>query len=364
MELKKLFRTVLMTMALCCCVIFTAAMPLSCRMSEEGVEIVTTETQAPEILSFYAMDNSNLVLICSQKVEIEKVQVEAEDGSYFEENTTHKYSIDSSQVKFTLKEPAKRGINYTLSGSLKDDGGNQLTFKLPFSGINESPARLLLSEVRSKHYAVKGEIKKSEYVEFYVLKGGNTCGLEVVSGSDGEDNKYVFPDMEVSTGEYIVVHYRTVNDGLCISETGTDLTLSTATDSSDARDLWIENTDSRIADNDVIILRDSGRNKIVDAVLFSASEKESWYYREQSNLAASAFIAGIWEDGDSVKYAACCDNVSLLRTLSRLNIEQVIEENPADLITEDTVIKACKDDWAIVTTATPGTQNSTEVYKK
>lgn len=364
MELKKLFRTFFITLALCFCVIFTAAMPLSCRMSEEGVEIVTTETQAPEILSFYAMDNSNLVLICSQKVEIEKVQVEAEDGSYFEENTAHKYSIDSSQVKFTLKEPAKRGINYTLSGSLKDDGGNQLTFKLPFCGINESPARLLLSEVRSKHSVSNGEIKKAEYVEFYVLKGGNTCGLEVVSGSDGEDNKYVFPDMEVATGEYIVVHYRTVKDGLCISETGSDFSLSTATDSSDARDLWVENTDSRIGDNDVIILRDSGRNSIVDAVLFSASEKEKWYYKEQSNLASSAFIAGIWEGGDSVKYAACCDNVSLLRTLSRLNVAQIIEANPADSITEDTVITVCKDDWAIVTTATPGTQNSTEVYTK
>lgn len=364
MELKKNFRTVLMTAFLCCGVIFTAAMPLSCRMSEEGVEIVTTETQSPEILSFYAMDNSNLVLICSQKIEIEKVQVEADDGSYFEENTAHKYSQDASQVNFTLKEPAKRGVNYTLSGSLKDDGGNQLTFKLPFSGINESPARLLLSEVRTKHSSSSGEIKKAEYVEFYVLKGGNTSGLEVVSGSDGEDNKYVFPDMEVCTGEYIVVHYRTVKDGLCISETDSDLTLSTATDSSDARDLWIENTDSRIGDNDVIILRDSGRNKIIDAVLFCASEKEKWYYKEQSNFAALAFEGGIWEGGDDVKYAACSDNITLLRTLSRLNVEKIIEENPADSITEDTVIKACKDDWAVVTTATPGTKNSMEVYTK
>lgn len=111
-------------------------------------------------------------------------------------------------------------------------------------------------------------------------------------------------------------------------------------------------------------MRDSGRNSIVDAVLFSASEKEKWYYKEQSNLASSAFIAGIWEGGDSVKYAACCDNVSLLRTLSRLNVAQIIEANPADSITEDTVITVCKDDWAIVTTATPGTQNSTEVYTK
>ncbi len=364
MELKKILRAFFMTLTLCSVVIFTAAMPLSCRMSEEGVELVTVETQPPEILSFYAEDNSNLVLICSQKIEIEKVQVEAEDGSYFEENTAHQYSQDSSQVNFTLKEPAKRGINYTLSGSLKDDGGNQLTFKLPFSGINESPARLLLSEVRTTHSSSGGEIKKAEYVEFYVLKGGNTLGLEVVSGSDGEDKKYVFPDMEVCTGEYIVVHYRTVKDGLCISETGSDLTLSTATDSSASRDLWIENTESAIGDNDVIILRDSGRNTIIDAVLFCASGKEKWYYKEQTNLAAAAFAGGVWEDGSDVTYATCSDNITLLRTLNRLNIDKIIEANPADSITEDTVIKACKDDWAVVTSATPGVQNLTEVYKK
>ncbi len=363
MELKNVVRTLAVTAGLCGCVVFTAGMPVSCKMSEEGLEIVGEELESPKIVSFYTQDSSNLVLVCSRKVSVEQSQIQSEDGLYLEKNAAHEYSADGTQINFKLNEPASAGKNYTLQGTVKDEGGNELSFSLPFAGYNDNPARLLLSEVRTKHQTSSGLLKKAEFVEFYVLKGGSTAGLEVVTGSDGEEKKYSFPDIEVKTGEYVVLHYRTVADGNCTDETGTDLTLSTATDSSASRDLWIENTDTVISDNDVILVRDICRNSLQDAVLFCASDKTDWYLSLQKSFALQAFEDGIWSEGAAVENAADSKKVTYTRTLSRLNVQKIAEAYPAETITDATVIKAGKSDWAVVKKGTPGAENCTEVVE-
>ncbi|WP_178843168.1 hypothetical protein [uncultured Treponema sp.] len=364
MELKNCLRAAFTAGVLCMMTVFTAGVPLACRLTEEGIEIVSAEMTVPKILSFSVEDNSNLVMVCSSPVSVERVRIKSEDGEYVEENSAADYSQNGTQVNFLLKEPTKVGVNYVLTGLIKDSGGNELSFSLPFSGFNENPARLVLSEVRSKHSTSKGVLKKCEFVEVYVLKGGSTAGLEIVAGSDGDAKKYVFPDINVKTGEFITVHFRTVGDGDCIDELGANLELSTGTDSSPARDLWVEGTETRISDSDVVVIRDSCRNLILDGVLFSAEGKQSWYYAGQKALALEAFETGVWKGGWEPKDAVAADGISLTRTISRLNLDSLTLEFSEQDFTEDFVLESGVEDWALVEGATPGAENSTKIYVK
>lgn len=363
MNIKNYLRYVLACFLTVFSVVIVAAFPFSCRLTEDGLKIVSSDSNVPKIVSFSADGNSRLVLSCSQKVTVSDASVKSSDGTY-SADTDLGYEDEGRLVCVNLSEPTKAGESYEFSGVITDERGNSLTFSLPFTGFNSNPARLLLTEVRSKHSSSSGEIKKSEFVELYVLKGGNLASLEIVTGSDGEDKKYVFPSIDVRSGEYIVVHFRTVSGGGCADELGSNLKLSTGKDSSGARDLWIENTESRISDNDVIVVRDSCRGLVVDALLYSASSKTGWYYKGQKALSEQAYESGVWQGGSGVDAAAVSDGISLTRTMSRLNVDKIIKSNPEKSLGESTVITASKNDWAVVKKATPGEKNSSEIYTK
>ena len=323
-------------------VVFTAGVPVSCRLSDDGFEIVKEDSSSPKILSYIAETNLVINILYSEKINLRNVKIRSLDGMYEEEAGLIEYENEENRVKITLKEPTEVGINYALNGMAEDVHGNLLQFSLPFTGFNDNPVNMVLSEIRTKHTSTAGVLKKAEYIELYVAEGGNTAGFELICGSDGENKKYVFPIMDVKKGEYIVVHFRTPSEGLCIDETGEDLCLSTAEASSESRDLWIENTETRISDSDVIVLRNAWKDEITDAVLFCSGDKTSWYSKEQKSLSQEAFDGEAWAGGSGVEWACSSDGVTSNRTLCRFDFETV---------------PAGKDSWHVVTMGTPGCSN-------
>lgn len=353
------------TAALTISALITAAVPVSCRVSEDGIEVVEGDSTAPKIVDFYLEDSLNLKLVCSEKVKVSNAVIFDEDERWEAENEDVLYDETGCEINIRLKNATVAGKSYKFEGMIKDNSGNCLSFSLPFAGFNQNPAKLIINEIRTKHSTSNGALGKAEYVELFVVKGGCTAGLEIVSGNDGEDKKYCFPAIDVMQGEYITVHFRVLPEGLCIDETGDELNLSTANDSCDtARDLWIDNTESRISENDVVVLRDSGRNKIVDAVLFTGSGKTGWYYTAQKTLSAQAFEDGAWKDGSDVEFAVCSDNLTLNRTLSRLNTSELFEAFILSENKEEFSFVSGKNDWAVVSSATPGETNNLEPYVK
>ncbi len=364
-NIKKYVRLFALTFGLTATVVFAVSFPVSCRLSDEGIEILKDDLTSPKIVSFSVQDKSNLVLACSKQIIVSGTKVKSSEGTCIEEDLKTTYSTDGTKVNFNLKNPTEIGKSYELSGTIKDQGGNTLTFSLPFEGFNENPARLLLSEVRSKHLASSGEIKRAEFVELYVLKAGNLAGLALESGSDGAEKKYEFPCIQVKQGEYIIVHFRTVTGGDCIDEMGDDLSLSTASDShNSARDLWIKNTESRISDSDIIVLRNSCKSSIEDAVLFSGSGKNSWHYESSKKLAKDASESGIWTFGEEIENAACSDGVTVARTLCRNNIKDLNSKFSKGELNDKSLITATKDDWFVAKSCTPGEENSSVAYTK
>ena len=253
-------------------------------------------------------------------------------------------------------------MQYDLTGVAEDLNGNSLTFSLPFTGYNDNPPVLVFSEIRSE-----GTAKTPEFVELYVLKSGNTAGLQITGGYDGKEKSYSFPMTEVQKGEYITVHFRHDSDtpDSCIDETGSDLALAAADSKNNncntARDLWAANADNsaRIQKTDVLVLTSDNGNTILDAVLFSDGTKTEWQKALSKELAAKAVAKGIWQSA-AITDAASNAGATTTRTLCRQNIAALAEAT----YESGAIIPTSAADWFVVKTSgdTPGKQNSSEKY--
>ena len=157
------------------------------------------------------------------------------------------------------------------------------------------------------------------------LEDGNLSGLELLSASDGEEKKFVFPAIDVKKGEIILVHPRT-KEGGCINEDGDDLNLATAPHSKDGvRDLWSENLGSRYNDStDVIYLRNSVDNSVMDVLLYAAEGSEEWKSNVQE-IVNLVYGAGLCNSSE-ISAAVVSKGVSPLKSLTRLNAPEIFEK--------------------------------------
>ena len=355
--------------------------PVSCRLTEEGLEIVPADTAAPAVEEFTVLGSDRIFVSCSKKIVLDNISVvetEADDiiADYAEtdyenvfataESVTYDESGKSAEIVLTAATSV--GKNYIFSGIVYDEAGNSLEFSHRFCGYNEEPAKLLISEVRYNKSSSSTKTKKTEFIEFYVLESGNLAGLEVVSATNSEKKKYSFPSINVKRGEYIVLHGQLYEEmgATAIDELGEDLTLSTAHEScATARELWRKATDKFISQTDVIMLRESSMNKIKDAVLLSTSGKVEWT-KSVKAFAEKVQSAGVWEDALNPDKAVCTDVTGTSTTscsVSRQNIDELAMRY-ADGAEVPDVIPTCASDWLITIPATPGFENSSNPYVK
>lgn len=373
--MKKNFNTQLIHTGLFTCAIVLTVLffvsPVSCRLTEEGIEIVPADTTAPAVENFSVTGSKNLLISCSEKIILDKINIielnddeEPEDfpapddeNEVFAVADEITYSEDGKSAEVEISEEMLVGKAYAFSGVVYDITGNSLEFSQKIIGYNANPAELAFNEIRTTYNKSKQAV---EYVEFYVLREGNTFGLEFVSAANGEGKKYSFPAMEVKKGEFITLHGRILEEMEegAVSEYGEDLTLSTANESCEtARDLWKEGNEKIASNNDVLVLRNFMKNELKDVVLLSQSEKKSWSKKLMTELAEEAYSRGLWKGGSSTQNAICTDSMSssLYRSISKQN--KNMPSSASDwVVTDKITVKK-------VTTsgATPGYENSTNV---
>lgn len=262
---------------------------------------------------------------------------------------------NANRYRLNFSNTTDPGIQYILSGTVKDATGSTLTFDIGFTGHNARVPHIIFSEINTKYAK-----PKTEFVEFYVLEDGNLGGMVLQSGTYGIEKDYVFPVIEVNAGEYLVLHMRSIEDGI-VNETGEDLTVSAGKLASDeGRDLWVLGTEKRLTDTDVLLLRERLNGTIIDALLYAESDKLEWSKDLMSTYAREAYNAKIWDGGFEIATAASTDNTTATRTLSRQNIATIAESFESD----GTITANRADDWLVVTTsnATPGTANSSNPF--
>lgn len=299
--------------------------PLSCRVTEEGIVVIDENYSCPKIENFYVTGENQVRIVFDQKVRINeysinpKVSVENVNVSCAENGE----GLCIFDIVFS--DSLKIGEKYQFYGEVSDKIGNTLTFSLPLLGFNGKVPEMEITEVHPKYSSgsnSSGKYFKCEYVELRVLSDGNLSGLELYSANDGSSKSYFFPAIEVFKGEIIVVHLRTKEDSsLAVSELNSDFTLSKAKYSSDnARDLWAENESARLGDEmDVILLRNSVDNSIIDCVCYADESYSEWKNEEMQNAVKLAVEAGKWNSSsilDSVRFSKMTATKSIERISS------------------------------------------------
>lgn len=363
---KKLGQMIFVSAGLLFAVTFSVC-PMSCRSSVESLELLSGDFSVPNITKFCATSSNSARLDFSREVELKNTELFLSDEISSLGNVECKYEEKSVLLEF--QNETAIGIDYKVEGMAFDSAGNSLTFSVPFKGFNNNPAKVIITELRNAYASkpAKGKGRRSEFVELYVLKGGNLSGLEVISAANGDKTKFILPAVEVNEGDYVTVHMRMiVAEGLdgegMHNELEDNLKLSTHEDSCDtARDLWSECTKKPFAASDIVVLRDSNTSEILDAVVFAKSDCTEWK-KGISDLASIVSESGVWQGGSSIENAVCCDNVSpsaTTRSLSRQNLKEAVASYK-----KGQVIANGKDCWIVAKTATPGYGNSNIPYVK
>jgi len=325
--------------------------PVSCCLSRTGIKIISHDVQFPEIHSFSVVDKEHLNLVCSVPVTFSDLILWERRPDGTPGDAAGSVAViskpEQSNVTLAVSPPVVSGTEYVLTGCAGDGTGNTVTFSLPFTGYNDHPALLMLSEIRSIRSG-----SKYEFIELYVLESGSTAGFELVSAADGDSKKYRFPAVEVCKGEFIVVHCRKSEEPQACDETGKSLSVSQSVEScTAARDLWGMETTACIGKSDVILLTAKNGSEIRDAVLFLEEKHEKWPDESFQRAAVRAVSAGVWNGGSEAASAVRCDGTTATRTLSRQNFKVVISSHS---------ISADASDWFVTATGTasPGKKNS------
>ena len=352
-----------------------AVMPVSCKITEQGIKVLGGD-YVPPVLNNFLVENENTVsLTFSEKVEITGyvVAIATDDLFGSEEHSSTidlspalervsgvygsvpcqlVYNEEEAQVQFLLEQQMEIGQLYQLYAQVRDSVGNTLTLALPFTGFNSRVPQLMITEIQTESVSQNKSEKnngtyRNEFVELLVLKSGNLAGLELCSGYDGETKKYVFPAIEVTAGEIFIVHMRNRGNG-CISEEGEDLTLATSSYTSpQIRDLWTDIESTTLGNKtDIIIVRTRSDNRVIDAAMFRASSVEAW---TKTMLDYSLLLdeACIYDSGN-IENAFIADSLTTTKTLHRTDAstyQKSLLENPS--LSPDFPIPSSPDLWTI-----------------
>ena len=361
----------LVTLTLLCVV------PFSCKVSEEGIIFVGGDYVSPVLEEVLVLDEKNVMITFSEKIKLKSFTVSerlkeisdssehsdtlelspalrAASGAYGRVEAECFLSEDGCTITCSAVDRYEVGKAYEILGTVEDRAGNSLTYCVPFTGFNSCVPQLIITEVQIK--GAKGSqngnpIFRGEFVEFLALTDGNLAGLELVGGADGEAKKYLFPPMPVSKGEVFLVHLRTSGDG-CVNELEEDLNAATAPHSAKGiRDLWSENTAARLNDSsDVIILRNSISDKLLDAFMYAVEDEVEWK-KGRSELARAAVEAGIYSTGD-ISEAVLNVKTSPLKSFSRLDAND-IRSLALSGQSYEYPVRAAVDNWVVKETS-PG----------
>ncbi len=362
---------------ICAAVLFSIC-PVSCKVTDEGLQILHGDYTAPVIESYSVTDAFSVAVFFSRKVQLtgavlipasessasqsggsDDTAPSLESASGADNAVTVNISYDETgkKVTVTAAEELAAGGRYELYGDAADETGNTLTFCIPFTGYNSRVPRVLISEIHPGY--VSGS-NRCEFIELYALTAGNLAGLEVYSANDGEDRGFVLPAVEVKAGEVIILHMRQKGEN-CISETGDDISLAEGSEKNDyvsatARDLWADNEKACLGEKeDVIILANSFSGDFMDAVMYAPSGTASWSKDGVGDTAAGVVSAGIWSSAEPSS-AVQSDGLTTTKTLARRGCIALYNAAQNGTLAAGPVLQTA-DSWytADSKTASPGT---------
>lgn len=187
------------------------------------------------------------------------------------------------------------------------NSGKRPLLSLPPPKCLGNPPRVIISSVHPAYTSAidseAGKVFKEEFIQLFVLGGGNLSHLTVNTGKLGSSNYYPLPEAEVKAGDIVTVHLRRVGQG-CNDEVGEELFLASSWYSCEKiRDVWIDNVyDPAVKKGAPALDRSEdsvavfcGENKVMmDAVFYSVEGTAVFKSIDTADIVRRAVEAGLF----------------------------------------------------------------------
>ena len=277
-----------------------------------------------------------------------------EEGFTCEGLTVKDILAEDSTLRLIFNEVQQPGKKYSARLSVRDKDNNKLVFMFEFYGYNPEVPFMLINE-----FNPRGSGNNPDCVEFYIISGGLLGGVMFCIGSkDNPDYNYIFPNIRVDGGDYIILHCKPEGLEEEIDETeekgisGGKLTYG------EAYDLWWGEAPGLPGNNGVLTLYDSPTGQLSDAVLYSnrINDPDDTYFGWTSTVfSAVQDIADEqgWTFSSLIplpEETVYCENSTATRSICRNSSSQDCNS---------------KEDWHVVPTGgrSFGYRNTDEIYK-
>lgn len=261
---------------------------------------------------------------------------------------------EKASLAFRFDPAPAPGVEHAVEAQVRDATGNQLRFLVGFYGTNTLLPAMIINE-----FTTQGGGNHPDLVELLVLSEGNLAGVCIYEGTPGNwEQRFVFPDLDVRAGEFVLVHFKPEGIAAEVDETRSKSDSGGLDASPTAWDFWVPEGSGLSGNNGAITLCANPNGSILDAVLYSnrTSESDERYRgfgsRDVMERADELHAAGAWSAAgvavapeDAVNPEPSTATRSICRSTGG----------------EDTNGRA---DWHVVPTGgyTFGAPNSNEVY--
>jgi hypothetical protein len=292
--------------------------------------------QTPDFIGCRAVSSTVMVFEFSLPVILDTI-------NFDDPSLVYTSKAENQELKITFAKPLDEGRLFTADIKIKDSSGKSHNHVISFRARNDRMPVIIFNELRTENSK-----PKAEFVELYTTGSGNLGALRLfIAGYSLTKPVYEFPPVEVSSGDYIVLHLRTTEDG-CLDETGSDLSLSSGTDArNNARDFWIQGNSKILHKTDALWLMDQD-DRIIDAVILCENSNEWGKY---NSIEAAEFLGGkgAWLPSADIANAVNTTGTTNTRTICR---DQAIPHSPQ------------ADNWYITANSgvTLGEQNNPKRY--
>ncbi|MDR1030975.1 MAG: hypothetical protein LBL76_08915 [Treponema sp.] len=250
---------------------------------------------------------------------------------------------EGAQVDLRVNQDLPGGERVMVNMVVEDTRRNTLNVLMPFRTKNDRLPLFIITELRTEYAK-----PKAEFVELKTLSPGNLGALRLFIASNGDTPVFEFPPVEVGAGEYLVIHLRSLEEGL-INETGSDRGASKGTEAfPESRDFWVPDAKERLRKTDVVFFMDQD-DQVLEGVLLSENPDVSWAKDTVAEAAKMVNLQEGWLPSSNPEHAIPTKATTVTRSISR--DETVPDSNRAE-------------DWYITATsgATPGKPNTLKRY--
>ncbi|MFW5825975.1 MAG: hypothetical protein ACOCVO_00310 [bacterium] len=257
-------------------------------------------------------------------------------------------------VTFRFAEAPSPEHEHHVEAQVADEAGNHLRFVARFYGLNPMLPAMLINELTTQ-----GSGNHPDLVEIRVLTDGNLAGACLYEGVPGNwEQRFVFPSVDVTAGDYLVVHFKPEGLPEEVNETAVRDASGGLDATPDAWDFWVDGGTGLSGNNGTISLCENPLGGYVDAVLYSnrTSDSDENYRgfgrRVVMERADALAAADAWTfAGDAIAPEDAVDPEPSTATRSMARGSDAADTNS-------------RHDWHITPTRglTPGTENTDEVY--